>query len=1143
MFKVKEQRINTRNHSFLAIIMPTLENGSSPTRISQGAGDADLCKIWQWNANVPTTADSCVHDLVVNQAQRRPQAPAICAWDGNLTYAELIALSTRLASHLVDLGIKKGAVVPLLFEKSMWRPVGILGVMMAGAASLLLDISLPQKRLLHMVQQLSSSGVVLSSELQKGLAHQLVPHRRLVTVDRQHMQRLEDLVGSCLPLVSTAELLYVVFTSGSTGTPKGSMITHSNFASAILHQRQPLALNETARVYDFASPAFDVAWANVLHPLLTGGCICIPSEEDRLHDLEGSINRLGANYLHLTTSVSRLVRPSACPGLQTIVLGGEKLDAEEVRRWMPLKVVNAYGMAECTVDCTCAVVSDNSPSEVDQPIGKGIGTVTWLVDPDNTERLARIGDIGELWLEGPIVGRGYLNLPATTDKFFIENPPWLTRGEPGHPGRQGRLYRTGDLVRYGSDGTLFYVGRKDQQIKIRGQRIELGEIEQHVLRLLDRGSNAGQEAQGSNSEGCNGNSAPTAVVVEKLTLTDGGSQVLVAFIVPAGSPTMTKERLEEVVAAMTRGLGERLASVLPSYMVPVRFFAISQVPLSPSGKTDRRSLRELGDSLWSSAQQKAAGSSGQGQTHEQDKRPVKTSMELKLRQLWSSILGLTGDDIGTDDSFFQLGGNSMTAIRLSAAARHENLSLSVADVLQWPVLHEQALHLGRYVPNEQYSKTPPSGPYSLVEPEVLRTELLPLIPRNKGQVMDVLPVTSMQKHFLEGSSRSGHFGINYIYVDLPSSIDLFRLAESCDKLVQHFEILRTIFVTARGKFYQAILDRLSVPLEIFEADGDVQAASELLCRQDAQCLPGFGHTFLRFFVHRCKGQQRSRLVLRMSHTQYDGVSMPRVFSALGSFYNGEAVASEPGISGLVYKYVAGVNLSYWTEFLKGSSMSVARPHPSLATQTIPDGSETIHLAYTTVKMPSKTNDSSFTPATVYFSACALLIAELTMSRDVLFGCVSSGRNFLPEEEKNALFPCVTVLPVRVRLGESKLNKADIKGQIHNQLIESLAHQNISVKQLRSSCASWPKDTSEFGFICHYQNLDETPSMQVGNVMETAKYLPVLQTKSSLSDAIVIRGTPQDDAELEVGISVKSTLWTVQQLDEAVAKMSTYMTQP
>ena len=622
----------------------------------------DLEEIWQWNSTVPEPVERCVHEMVEERAQAQPNAPAVCAWDGELTYSQLDQLATKLAGRLVDHGVGPDVLVPLCFEKSMWTTVAILGVLKAGGAFVLLDPSLPEQRLQAIVRQVEAS-LVLSSVSNQALSSRLA--NEVVTVSSGFFADLGDQAIQHLPSRSPSSVMYVIFTSGSTGTPKGVLITHRNLASALYHQVEFLGLTTASRVFDFASYSFDPCISNIFRALIAGGCLCVPSDEDRKNRLADSIASLHANFAELTPTAAQFILPKEVPELQSIMFGGEAVRIQDVTPWWSnVRFFNAYGPAECTptsmVNCTVS-----SPEEATR-IGKGVGQVTWVVDPENHNHLLPLGCIGELLLEGPLVGLGYLNDLGKTRAAFVEDPAWLLRGAPGRPGRHGRLYKTGDLVRYNEDGSLTFMGRKDTQVKIRGQRVELGEVEQWVQECMPAARQVVAEVivpQGENS-----------------------SPALAAFIQMEDNVTETGEQESATAKILTidADIEEKLADALPSYMVPTVFFSVWELPMTPTGKTDRKRLREIGGSF--SVQQLAEmRTAGRG-----TKRQPTVQAEQQIQRIWARVLNIEPATIGLDDSFFQLGGDSITAMKVVGEARKVGIELSVTDIFRHPKLEHLA---------------------------------------------------------------------------------------------------------------------------------------------------------------------------------------------------------------------------------------------------------------------------------------------------------------------------------------------------------------------------------------------------------------------------------------------------------------------
>lgn len=440
----------------------------------------DLEQIWQWNETVPEQVNRCVHDLLADQVQARPEKTVICAWDGELTYSKLDVLSTKLSMRLRELGAGlANDLVPLCFEKSMWTVVAILGVLKANAGFMLLDPHLPEQRLQVIVQQVNSS-LIVTCPSKKRLCSQMADKTIALSWDF-----FSDLViQECaqIPPASPTSAAYAIFTSGSTGVPKGVMISHANAVSAQQYQAKIMGHTPESRLFDFASYSFDVSISNIFSILACGGCLCIPSEDDRKNHLERSIVSLHANALDLTPSIIQLLSPERLPEVRLLTLGGEPLRGADVHRWCgKVRICNAYGPSECTPTSTinCNPLEPHKATH----IGKGAGVVTWVVNQDDHDELLPPGCTGELLLEGPLVGLGYLKDAVKTAAVFIEDPKWLLRGSVSRTGsvsgtgRHGRLYKTGDLVKYNEDGSLVFVSRKDTQVKVRGQRVEPGEIE------------------------------------------------------------------------------------------------------------------------------------------------------------------------------------------------------------------------------------------------------------------------------------------------------------------------------------------------------------------------------------------------------------------------------------------------------------------------------------------------------------------------------------------------------------------------------------------------------------------------------------------------------------------------------------------
>ncbi|EEY16946.1 gramicidin S synthetase 1 [Verticillium alfalfae VaMs.102] len=608
----------TRLNSFIDILTTILEHPERSVSEATGPTLADLDQLWSWNATLPPLMEQCMHDMITEQAVSQPDAHAIESWDGNFTYAEVEDLSTRLAKHLVARGAQVGGIIPLCFEKSRWTIVALLAVMKAGSAFALTDPSQPEARLRTIIEQ-TDARLLITSQLQSTLGERIAGDATTtVVVSGETLEQLTPEPDAALPTIPTSSPLYIQFTSGSTGKPKGVMCSHENYTSGAVPRADLVGYRSHSRVFDFASYAFDVSIDCMLCTLANGGCFCIPSDEDRMNDLSDAIRKSKSNMAHMTPSVARVLDSNVIP-LESKCQGHHRVRP-----------------SECTVGCTI----NGSVSSTSTNIGKGTGGLTWIVDPDDHDRLMPVGAVGELLIEGPVVGLGYLNDPTKTAEVFIKDPTWLLAGGGGAPGRHGLLYKTGDLVRYDPDGTgaIAFVGRKDQQVKLRGQRIELAEVEHHLRGKL-----------------------PSSVKIAAEVIKPGGTEpTLVAFIVEQASAatddgegdlTTLSAELSQIVAEIDTALGAEI----PRYMVPSSYIPLRKMPSLVSGKIDRKRLRELGSSMSREEVARLRAVSAENTAPQSD-------MEKALHRSWVKILG-TASEIGLQDSFFALGGDSLRAMR------------------------------------------------------------------------------------------------------------------------------------------------------------------------------------------------------------------------------------------------------------------------------------------------------------------------------------------------------------------------------------------------------------------------------------------------------------------------------------------------
>ncbi|PQE24211.1 non-ribosomal peptide synthetase protein [Rutstroemia sp. NJR-2017a BVV2] len=459
--------------------------------------------------------------------------------------------------------------VPMLFMKSKWAVVAMLAIIKAGAAFVPCDPSHPRSRLQSIFEQIDAR-VVLCCDGVEWMCLEILPHGQTIVVGEQSGFALLSGPSAISSGVKPHNTLYICFTSGTSGTPKGTVITHQAYCSGARDHSKALHFERTSRFLQFASYTFDTSIEDILTTLISGGCLCIPSEE-RFSGIPGAIARMNVNAADLTPSYISSISPNSVPSLKQVTLGGEPITANVIKIWANhVRLINAYGTTECCVTSICREVSaDTHPANIGHPVG----AVTWIVAAENSDQLLPIGAVGELLIEGPAMAEGYLNDKEKTAPAFISSPKWA-RNINSHS-RPRRLYRTGDLAQYNSDGSINYLGRKDTRMKLRGLRIEMGDVEHHLLSYP---------------------SVRRAMVV--LPTAGPYSDQLTAILelhgtnepnIHSGIDIMSKSELEASNfdwSIISAHLKERL----PAYMAPSSWIVIKIMPLHSSGKLDRSKL-------------------------------------------------------------------------------------------------------------------------------------------------------------------------------------------------------------------------------------------------------------------------------------------------------------------------------------------------------------------------------------------------------------------------------------------------------------------------------------------------------------------------------------------------------------------------
>ena len=503
----------------------------------------DLTEIRGWNSALPKTEEALVHELILRQVKQHPDHLALWASDGRMNYQQIFGLSMTLSRHLRNLKVGPEVLVPIMFEKSKFAIIAMFSILLAGGACVPLNPDHPIARNEVIIRDAGAAMLLVSSKyaasIQGRVGFVVEVSESYFSRSATYMDNVLDDEWECCDSVCPNNTAFVMYSSGSRGVPKGICIEHAAFCSSAKAHGDAFRIAANTRALQFSSFTFDLSLFEIFTTLTRGGVVCMPSDEDRVDNVGSFIRHTGANWAYLTPSFVRgALKPSDVPSLQSLTLGGEAVAQDNIDEWASSTVLtNGYGPTEASV-CVVENIVSGSRSGT---IGRGIGCRTWIVDPDEHHKLVAIGAIGELMIEGPLLARGYLNDPEKTNAAFIEQTAFLSTNTTC------RMHKTGDLARYNHDGSIQYLGRKDCQVKLRGQRIELLEVEYHLRHCL---------------------SSQLDLAVE-MTSAEEGSAVLAAFFVLPYDSALEKlgtlegssqQRLRETL----NGVESRLRGMVPA---------------------------------------------------------------------------------------------------------------------------------------------------------------------------------------------------------------------------------------------------------------------------------------------------------------------------------------------------------------------------------------------------------------------------------------------------------------------------------------------------------------------------------------------------------------------------------------------------
>ncbi|KAH8203786.1 hypothetical protein TruAng_002079 [Truncatella angustata] len=1030
---------------------------------------ADMKTLEAFNPDVDYL-EQCMHWMIEDQARLRPNAPMIDSWDGKFTYAEANEYSDRLAAVLVDLGVGPETPVPFAFEKSAWAIIAIHAIMKAGGACVALDMAHPRARHEKIIADTEARVIVASTKHAGNI--DLVPH--VIAVDRRALDKLPRRPAQSRTRVSPKNPAWVVYSSGSTGMPKGSILEHRSLCTTSRTNSEILGVGPTTRAIHFASYSFDVAIEDTSIIPMLGGCICIPSDEERLNDLPGAMRRMNVNWADLTPTVAGMLNPENVPCLRRLILGGESNTRDIIDTWANhpgFALINTYGPSECSVQCSSSKALSGEATGAN--IGFAVNCKLWVVDPD-TLQLLPVGSIGELLVEGPIVARGYLKEEAKTKAAFLSDLAWA-------PGRY--FYRTGDICKYNLDGSLDCLGRSDSQVKLYGQRIELGEIEHNIKKHMS-------------------NPDAAQIAVEAFAPSGASGRKLLAAFVQFATASSSEMNVMEMTEALRTELAEiktKTYGSVPEYMVPSLFVPMISLPMNTSGKIDRKKLR--GEAANFDQQQLAVYSLSQA-TDASDKVALSSDTERVLAGLWADVLhiNLSQDPIGANDSFLERSGDSISAMQLVGKARAAGLALSVPVILKSPKLADMALVAKRIngvelkvpaialprlvakptvpaaTPIIEVKATPIVGvtkpveadkpdattgkslpvlsPFQIVSAKAMASETLELISKNyqlnRELIEDVYPTTPLQEGLVAMTATDGSSYVLRDIYELPADIDVAKFQAAWNAVARNDNIFRTrvVFVEGLGSCQVVIDENLQ-----WQSATDL----ETYLAQDRAESMGYGTPLARYAI--VDDGKTRKFVWTVHHALYDGFSMGLTFAAVDHAYNNDLTVSRSRPFRDFIECLQNVEKEasdiFWQNQLQELETA---PFPQAPTGHHCQANNTISYS-----IPFAVDrKAGFTIATMLKAAWSIAISRLSDSSDVVFGVTQFGRDLDLDEVETVNGPTITTVPVRVKVDPQSTVK-EFLSNVQNQGFDMIPFSHAGLQNIK-------KISEATRASCEFQNL-------------------------------------------------------------------------
>jgi amino acid adenylation domain-containing protein len=981
----------------------------------------------EWNdASIEYCRDQCIHELFEAQVTQSPDAVAVIFEDDCLTYRELNRRANQLAHHLQELDVGPDVLVGVCMERSLETVLSLLGVLKAGGVYVPLDPMYPQERLSFMLTDTQLPVLLTKSQLIAPISSlSLLP--RIVYLD----QDWESIAGQSeanLPVRTVPEnLAYTIYTSGSTGQPKGVLISHEAIVSHCCYIRQHYQLTPADRVLQFSSLNFDASLEQILPTLTVGAGLVLRDAEiwsptdfcTKALELGFTIVDLPPAYWHwLVQEWVDAPDQAQKNHIRLVIIGGDVMPFESLSLWWqtPMKdarLLNAYGPTETTITAITFEVSlDFERSLGRVPIGRPLANRSVYILDEHGNPIP-IGAVGELHIGGVGLARGYLNQPDLTAEVFVPNSFPSSSLQTGSLSSIGgeerggtRLYKTGDLARYLPDGNVEFLGRIDSQVKVRGFRIELGEIEAALKQHPEV-----QEAIVLARKDVPGD--PSSLSHPEWNEGSGTDKRLVAYLITEG---------REPTAGELRGF---LREKLPDYMVPAAFMVLEALPLTHSGKVDRRAL--------------PAPDQTRSEVESTFVAP-RTPIEELLAGIWARVLGI--EQVGVHDNFFELGGHSLLANRVTSRISDTfQLTLSMRVVFEAPTVADLAKCVEAALGNQQEPRMPPIRRVSRKDP----------LPLSFAQQRLWFQDQWMPGSTVYNLSAPMRFG---------DHLDVALLDKALKQVIKRHEILRTTFAAQDGRPMQVIAPVSTVTLPLVDLREIPKTEQEAEARRltieaeqqpfDLTTGPLVRYTLLQL------DEDDHILLLVMHHITSDAWSVGIFVSEMIALYQAYTDGNSSPFPELALQYadfavwqrqwlqgeVLATQLAHWQRQLAGAPTLLALPTDRLRppTQTFPGNTRGFQIDR---DLSRRVRILSWqTGATMFMTleaAFAVLLSRHSGQQDIVIGTPIDNRSRHETEPLIGIF--VNTLVLRNDLSGNPSFK-ELLARVRQMALGAYEHQDL-----------------------------------------------------------------------------------------------------